>query len=1721
LNLEAESLDNGDRCERSNDLKLMVKEKEGNLKQRTPKVRILHSPIPKKEPQGTTTSKQTVNQTTKQQSDILILTDPASRNTPDPLIDYNLAALAEDSRELDGMPDPRSCLYLPGKLNGRTIYMMVDTGCSGNLLSKTVFDQLPSSLKKTLRPGYSGGTMCDGTVSKFYGQINLKVKLRSVTKVITFQVTSLYLDAILGMDFLSKDAVVDIGKAVVLMDGKKLPCTDRFGRMLSAGVQIFRTTKIQPGEEVLLTCRLTNLVSGQLGLVEGGEESEIAVAACLVTPDEQKRTLPVRCYNPAAHPITLPAGKLIGTYTTIAEQQITEDGQLPMEGSQHSQMSNEKAQLELYPVPDHLKTLYTDACHACKTPEECQQVAKLLIAYGDVFSSGSDDVGRTTLVTHSIPTHPGTRPIKQPPRRLGPARDKEVETQVKQLLEKGQIEPHEGAWSSPVVLVTKKDGTWRMCVDYRKLNAVTRHDAYPLPRIDDSLDSLTGSKYFSTLDLLSGYWQVPLDEDAQEKSAFVTRGGLWKWKVLPFGLTSAPATFERLMERVLSGLQWQTLLLYLDDVIVFSQTFSQHMERLGEVLKRFRMAGLKLKPSKCELLKPRVAYLGHVVGPDGVSTDPQKVEAVKHWPIPRCQTDLRSFLGFVGYYRRFVPDFATIAKPLSVLTSKGVAFEWQNVHQEAFDKLKTAMLTAPVLAYPDPAAPYYLDTDASGDGLGAVLSQKIDGTERAIAYWSKTLSPAERNYCVTRRELLAVIEACKHFRSYLYGRQFTLRTDHASLLWLQNRKEPHHQVARWLEILAEFNYKLEHRQGKKHGNADGLSRMQCSDCRKCKTIEERDGGPTRREIETRNIEQLNEVISQESDDATPVQKLTQQVTESDVDPKSTVMLAALHTGVSGRKEAKELAEAQQCSPSDVAEVYKHVKEGKDIPEEIISQSGMELKQLAAIRNRLHIGDDGVLVADLQIGRRRRLCAVCPSHWRRDVIWNTHKLAHQGMNRTLWRLKLDWYWPGMTTDVRRQVRTCGICQAAKHGRKTKPTRRQRLYAGRPWQLVSVDLVGPFSKTKRGNTMVLVIADHFTRWRDAIPIPDGTAQTVAQALEERVFCYFGVPEQLHADQGAQFESKLMQELCATWGINKTRTTPYHPEGNGVVERGNRDLGDSLRSLLLGGEESEWDLLLPHIMRSIRASPHHTTGETANYLMFGRELRLPDQLVYGSKVPPAETREVYAVKLQERLQRVHDALRQQQQDARTRDHDSPAAFNEGDYVLMINKRLKKGQTAKLAPKYVGPYKVLQVFPNRTYQIGRDGQASIENERRLKAFHGPADPRAEAPVQLEPVRRKPMMGRPPLVRRTDHSDSQDVTMLERMQQMVKQTHQQKEETQRSQSKPPNATDTHADKVTDNPQKGSNTAQYRDALLHDHTYATHPSKEESTSRVWVMPKQSVKAEFTEEHSPNDRKLPDRKKMTPKLPPVDKKQDLQIEVLVPDGSILSKPTTVIKEDEKTVHNGSRTLRRTDQQLDDQVSGNQPPTQPLQTPIVVERVKQPSLPTITKVLPQPTDKSTLTTDDKPENSKPLHRTPQATQAGKQPLVKTKTQPSTEKVSPKLQTRIQACLKSQKSQIIGSTSKTTAGNRSSKIPVAQAAPVKSGKKKQLDPPKSNQPKPTTSGIPPQPSKIPLQQLPVSQSQPGNSTDDKGLRRSARIRQKPSFLKKNYLMSLIHHLRGRNSH
>ena len=567
-------------------------------------------------------------------------------------------------------------LYVPAVIQGETVMLLVDTGATVTILKPEHYRIIPKERRPPLVKEGVVLRQADGKEVACLGKAVLDVKIGGCCQTLNVAVADVS-HGTLGMDFLVKTgAVVDFGRLEMRIGETIVPCRTAengpfFPRVVSAC-----DVQIPPRHEMIVDAMITaNIRRGRVGLVEpvkGGPLAENGVLVSKTLVDISSGAFPVKVINLGLQPRYLRAGTMLGKLSVIEVGDVEElrfVAQEPrpiMEVPEQARSSRE--------VPEHLTDLVNQSAKDLG-PEDTERVTNLLIDYQDVFSKGEYDIGRTNFVKHSIDTE-NARPIRQPLRRSSPQQREEVERQVGELLDKGMIQPSDSPWSSPVVLVNKKDGTKRLCIDYRKLNDVTIKDAYPLPRIDDSLDALSGAMYFSTLDLASGYWQVGMNADARDKSAFSTPSGLYSWNVLPFGLCNAPSTFERLMECVLAGLRWEILLVYLDDVIVFGRTIAESVDRLRAVLDRFRAAGLKLKPSKCHLFQRQVAYLGHVVSPEGIHTDPAKIEAVRDWPTPITQTQVRSFLGLASYYRRFIRGFAEIAGPLHRLTEKSAKFKW-------------------------------------------------------------------------------------------------------------------------------------------------------------------------------------------------------------------------------------------------------------------------------------------------------------------------------------------------------------------------------------------------------------------------------------------------------------------------------------------------------------------------------------------------------------------------------------------------------------------------------------------------------------------------------------------------------------------------------------------------------------------------------------------------------------------------------------------------------------------------------------------------------------------------------------------------------------------------------------------------------------------------------------------------------------------------------------
>ena len=625
-------------------------------------------------------------------------------------------------------------------------------------------------------------------------------------------------------------------------------------------------------------------------------------------------------------------------------------------------------------------------------------------------------------------------------------------------------------------------------------------------------------------------------------------------------------------------------------------------------------------------------------------------------------------------------DFATIAKPLHQLTEKKAPFKWTEQCEQAFTSLKTHLTSAPTMALLDWSQEFILDTDASNTGIGAVLSQlHSDGTEHVISYASRILTKSERNYCVTRKELLAVVYFLQHFRQYLLSDHFTLQTDHGALTWLQKFKKPEGQLARWLEKLQEYNFTIIHRPGHKHSNADSLSRYPCRQCGR----------------ESHLSEQSIFAIS-----STPVIR-----------------------GYSSQ-DMRDLQLNDNC----VGPILKAKEANQQPPQDLAKTQSLEYRRLLQQWDQLVVRN-GVLWRCYvhPASGSSWLQLVIPNNQRTGILRETHQGTcggHLGQEKTLNKLKERFYWPGHYTDVYNWCQTCSTCATRKN-----PSQRQRSSLGTipaeyPTQVMAVDIVGPLPESDRGNSYIMVVGDYFIRWMEAFPIPNHKAVTIAEKLINEVFLRLSIPEQLHSDQGRQFESKLIAEVCHLLNIHKTRTTPYHPQSDGLVERFNRTLLDML-STCTKDYPFDWEHHIRKVCMAYNSSVQASTGYTPFYLMFGRQARLPLDVMYETSRPTSSSPGEYALALQKQLRTAYDLVRERLSKTHLRQrelynqkvHGQP--HKPGDLVWLHSSVARKGPRRKLSHQWTGPFKVIKRLSDATYRIQhglRKNQQKVVHFDRLK---------------------------------------------------------------------------------------------------------------------------------------------------------------------------------------------------------------------------------------------------------------------------------------------------------------------------------------------------------------------------------------------------------------------
>lgn len=870
--------------------------------------------------------------------------------------------------------------------------------------------------------------------------------------------------------------------------------------------------------------------------------------------------------------------------------------------------------------------------------EERGEAEKLVKGFQQI-SFENRGLGRTSLLQHTINTADAV-PIKQRYYCLSPERLMELNKQLDEMIALDVVEPSSSAWNNPTLLAPKANGELRFCIDSRKLNAVSKHDAYPLPYITSILDQLRDARYLSSIDLKAAFWQIELDPTSREKTAFTVPGrGLFQFKVMCFGLTGAPATQQRLMDRLFGPEFGGKVFCYLDDIVVVSSTFSEHISLLNRVMEKLKQANLTINLNKSQFFRRELKYLGYVVDDKGLRTDPMKVQAVVDFPVPTSRKEVKMFLGTASYYRRFIRNFSSIAAPLNALTSNkknAPAFKWGEVETNAFNELKSALVTAPVLACPDFSRPFTLHCDASGFGIAGTLTQESEnGEEHPIAYASRSLNRAERNYSATEREALGVIFSIEHFRPYIEGKRFRVITDHSSLKWFMNLSNPTGRLARWGCRLSSYDFEIVHRRGRDNIVPDALSR------------------------------------------SVPV--LPIQTTKGN----------AWYQGIYTKCKQFPTACPNYSIQNDVLYRYSRNK---------IGSQEFDWKEVVPVD-------------------------------RREELIKTHHCGilatHMGIFKTYKRLSLKYYWPSMYGDVVFFVNRCEVCLAYKHSQKPTPgLMGSPKVCSRPFETISMDLVGPLPRSRAGFTFLLVVVCCFSKYCLIFPLRRAVGSIIAKKLEEGVFMVHGVPRTVIADNGSQFTGSDLKTLFQRYKIPQVHLTPrYSPQVN-TVERYNRTIVTAL-SILVGRDHRTWDLAVPKIQFSMNISTNETTRFTPYYLVHGREAVACGSYYGYSSVDALDlvcaSRVDYSDKLC-MLQGTFSSVKQAIEKAHLKSakyYDAsrrPLEFAPGDIVWKRTYPLSDASKffmAKLAPKY-DKCTVLRKISSLVYEL-----EDFHTKKNLGAWH------------------------------------------------------------------------------------------------------------------------------------------------------------------------------------------------------------------------------------------------------------------------------------------------------------------------------------------------------------------------------------------------------------------
>jgi hypothetical protein len=870
--------------------------------------------------------------------------------------------------------------------------------------------------------------------------------------------------------------------------------------------------------------------------------------------------------------------------------------------------------------------------------------------FKDVFSKESfDQLPDRKPWDHAIELKAGSEPFRSKIYPLSPNEQEELDAFLEENLKSGRIQPSKSPMASPVFFVKKKDGSLRLVQDYRKLNDMTIKNSYPLPLISDIISKLKEAKYFTKLDVRWGYNNVRIKEGDEWKAAFRTNRGLFEPLVMFFGLTNSPATFQTMMNDIfIEVIDENVVIVYMDDILVFTVTLDHHRRVVHKVLDILRKNKLYLKAEKCEFEKEKIEYLGLIISHGRIEMDPVKIEGVSRWPEPTTVKEVQSFIGFCNFYRRFIQDFADIAKPLHDLTKKTTAWKWTDEEKAAFRKLKKTITSSPVLVFPSENRPYRLEADSSNFATGAVLSQEgEDGKWHPVAFLSKSLNEVERNYDIHDKEMLAIIRALEEWRHYLEGAKqtFQIWTDHKNLEYFMTAKKLNRRQARWSLFLSRFDFTLHHRPGKNSMKPDALSRRP-------------DHG------------------------------------KGENDNDNVVLLKPAYFKIQALKQGHALLNGYE------PKLLKEIRNAKELDESVVKAvEEMKKSNIRRIEGQEWSQEQGLILF------QGKVYVPKDPDLRRQIVELHHDslmAGHPGRWKTLELVSRNYWWPGMSRYIAAYVKGCDKCNRtktfpAKPVGKLVPTQIPQDI----WDIITVDLITGLPESA-GYNAIMVVVDRLSKLLHAIPTTDTvTAEGVARLFKDHVWKHHGLPLQVISDRGPQFVAKFMKELNDNLGIKTAASTSFHPQTDGQTERSNQEIEQYLR-LFVNHRQNDWVEWLPLAEFSHNNRIQASTRQTPFMLNSGRHPRMGTEPLRISKVESADN---FVKRMQSARQEAEAALQRAADDmARfyNQNRGEAVSYQVGDMVWLDGRDIKTDRPSKkLDDKRYGPFKIVKVIGPNAYQL------------------------------------------------------------------------------------------------------------------------------------------------------------------------------------------------------------------------------------------------------------------------------------------------------------------------------------------------------------------------------------------------------------------------------------